>query len=233
MMVHVLSGRWPFPGEAVKTNPSNPSELIAVSEFDRHETTVKLIDDTHPFMPLIKQCLSNSPSLRPTAFEIYEQVSVVVKDNPPSYANRAIMLETIKIFRKEKEMSRIEIENLRAGMDAILTQFEKDAAILENTLLSSQLAEMHRKLSDLKKEAKQLCMNICDKEQEIDTKKKELPCREAAPITRRDSLKTEPDKKFNSVIKGLDIFTQQGVKFSSTRCATFDISIRLPACYLY
>ena len=153
-MVHALSGHWPFPGEAVKTNPSNPSELIAVSEFDRREITVKLIDDTHPFMPLIKQCLSNSPSLQPTASEIYEQVSVVVKDNPPSYANRAIMLETIQIFRKEKEMSRIEIEKLRAGMDMILTQ-------LENTLLSSQLAEMHRKTSDLKKETKQLYMHEC------------------------------------------------------------------------
>jgi hypothetical protein len=56
-------------------------------------------------MPLIKRCLSNNPSLRPTAYEIYEQVSIVAKDNPPSYANRAIMLETIQIFGKEKKVS--------------------------------------------------------------------------------------------------------------------------------
>ena len=39
----------------------------------------------------------------------------------------------MQIFRKEKEMSRIEIEKLRTGMYTILTQFERDTALSENT----------------------------------------------------------------------------------------------------
>jgi hypothetical protein len=87
MMIHVLSGCWQFPDEAVTgIDPSNPSELIAVSEFDRRESTIKLINHTHPFMLLIKWCLSNNSAVRPTTFEIYEQVSIMTKDNPPSYS---------------------------------------------------------------------------------------------------------------------------------------------------
>ena len=38
MMVHVLNGQWPFPGEAVRVNPRNPNDpndLVGVTEFDR------------------------------------------------------------------------------------------------------------------------------------------------------------------------------------------------------
>ena len=215
MMIHVLSGCWPFPGEAVRTNPKNPNELIAVSEFDRRETTVRLISDTHPLIPLIKRCLSNSLSLRPTAFEIYEQVSVVAKDNPPSFANRTIMLEIIRNFRKESERNRIKIDTLKSSMDAMIAQ--KDAAVSENTLLTSELAEKNRKMSDLKSETKQLRTNVHEMEQEIDAKKKELLCKEAALVTQCDGLKLELDE--TSVIKGLDVFTP-GIKFSSVQCAT-------------
>ena len=228
MMVHVLSGCWPFPGEAVRTNPNNPSELIAVSEFDRRETTIKLINDIHPLMPLIKQCLNNSPSLRPTVFEIYTQVSVVANDNPLSFSNRVIMLETIQTFRKQKETVRIEKEELRASMDVILTQ--RDDAVSKNTLLTSQIAEIHRQMSDLKNETEQLRMNIYEKQQEMDAKKKELLCKEAALVSRCDSLKKELDQAL--VIKDLDFFTH-GIKFSSTRCAIADVSVRVPGVCTY
>jgi hypothetical protein len=77
-------------------------------------------------------------------------------------------------------------------------------------------------MSDLKKE---IDVNVCHKECEIETKRKELLCKEAALVTQCDSIKTELDE--NSSIKGLDIFTK-GIKFSSTRCTTFDVSIKLP-----
>ena len=46
MMVHVLSGQWPFPGEAVRVNPrypNNPNDLVGVTEFDRREEYINLI----------------------------------------------------------------------------------------------------------------------------------------------------------------------------------------------
>ena len=52
--------------------------------------------------------------------------------------------------------TRIEIEELRASMDAV-----RDSAVSQNLI-----AEMHRQILDLKKVNEQLRMNVCDKEEE-------------------------------------------------------------------
>jgi hypothetical protein len=60
---------------------------------------------------------------------------------------------------------------------------------------------------------------------EIDTKK-ELLCKEVALVTQYNSVNENPS------IKGLDIFTK-GIKFSSTQCTIFDVSIKLATRCLY
>ena len=113
MMVHMLSGQWPFPGEAVRVNPrnpNNPNDLVGVTEFDRHEEYINLIGNEHPLMTLIRQCLSNSPSHRPTSSEVHQRVSVVAADHPPSFTDRVEMMERIKILGEEKERVRSERE---------------------------------------------------------------------------------------------------------------------------
>ena len=139
MMVHVLSGCWPFPGEAVRTNPSNPNDLIAVSEFDRRETSIKRIKHTHPLMSSIRQCLSNSPSLRPTASEVHQLVNTVAADNPPSFANRAEMLEKIKVLRMGKKTMKI-----------------------EKVTLSSQVEKMCKEISNLRDANEALLISRCE-----------------------------------------------------------------------
>ena len=107
MMVHVLSGQWPFPGEAVRVNPrnpNNPNDLVGVTEFDRREEYISLIGNEHPLMTLIQQCLSNSPSHRSTSSEVHQRASAVAADHPPSFTNRVEMMERIKhLVRKKKE----------------------------------------------------------------------------------------------------------------------------------
>ena len=113
MMVHVLSGQWPFPGEAVRVNPNNTNDVVGVTEFDRREEYISLIEDEHPLMTLIRRCLSNSPSHRPTSSEVHQRVSAVAADHPPSFTNRVEMMERIKTFSEEKETMRMEKEDMR------------------------------------------------------------------------------------------------------------------------
>ena len=85
---------------------------------------------------------------------------------------------------------------------------------------------MHRKILDLKKE---IDVNDCHKEHEVDTcSKKGLLCKEASLVTHDIDCSVNAEFNKNSSTKGLDIFTQ-GIKFSSTRCTAFDVSIKLPA----
>ena len=136
MMVHVLSGQWPFPGEAVRVNPrnpNNPNDLVGVTEFDRREEYINLIGNEHPLMTLIRQCLSNSPSHRPTSSEVHQRVSAVAADHPPSFTNRVEMMERIKTLSEEKERVRSERE---------IIGVEKYTVVRANERLSAQVGEL-------------------------------------------------------------------------------------------
>ena len=132
MMVHVLSGQWPFPGEAVRVNPrnpNNPNDLVGVTEFDHREEYISLIGNEHPLMTLIQQCLSNSPSHRPTSSEVHQRASAVAADHPPSFTNRVEMMERIKALSEEKERMRSDKDNTIAEKDAVI--MERDRSIIE------------------------------------------------------------------------------------------------------
>ena len=94
-MVHVLEWTVAIPGEAARLNPNNPhdpDDIIRITEFNRHEEYINLIEKQHPLMILIQRCLSNSPSHRPFSSEVHEIVSAVTAEHPPSFANRLEMI---------------------------------------------------------------------------------------------------------------------------------------------
>ena len=135
-MVHVLSGQWPFPGEAVRVNPrnpNNPNDLVGVSEFDRREEYINLIGNEHPLMTLIQGCLSNSPSYRPTSLEVHQRVSAVAADHPPSFTNRVEMMDRIKTLSVEKETFRAQKDSVIAEKDAVIMERDQSIAELKET----------------------------------------------------------------------------------------------------
>ena len=165
MLVHVLSGQWPFPGEAVRVNPRNPNDpndLVGVTEFDRREEYINKIDNQHPLMHLIQLCLSNSPSHRPTSCEVHQQVSAVSAEQPASFANRVEMLERIKALGEEKEAARMEKNNALAEKDEQIAELkrekdeqikelktERDTAIGEKKQISAELKETQSSMKRL------------------------------------------------------------------------------------
>ena len=168
-MVHVLSGQWPFPGEAVRVNPNNPNDVIGVTEFGRREEYINLIGNEHPLMTLIQECLSNSPSHRPTSSEVHQRVSAVAADHPPSFTNRVEMMERIKALSEEKERVRNErdrIKTLSEEKERVIiekdstiveknreiaeTRREKDTITRENERISAELAEIRCNISGLR-----------------------------------------------------------------------------------
>ena len=152
--MHVLSGQWPFPGEAVRVNPRNPNDpndLVGVTEFDRREEYISKIDNRHPLMHLIQLCLSNSPSHRPTSYEVQQQVSAVSAEHPASFANRVEMLERIKALGEEKEAVRMEKNNAVTEKDEQIAELrrEKDAAVREKEQVSAELEETQSSMKRL------------------------------------------------------------------------------------
>ena len=154
MMVHVLSGQWPFPGEAVRVNPRNPNDpndIVGVIEFDRREEYINLIGNEHPLMTLIQRYLSNSPSHRPTSSEVHQRVSAVAADHPPSFANRVEMMDRIKTLSQENERVLAEKDTTVAEKNREIAEIraEKDAVTREKEIISSELEEAQSTIGNL------------------------------------------------------------------------------------
>ena len=94
-------------------------------------------------MTLIQRCLSNSPSHRPTSSEVYQRVSAVAADHPPSFNNRMEMMDRIKALSEEKERVLLESDATVAEKNGEITEVrrEKDTATGENESVSAELEE--------------------------------------------------------------------------------------------
>ena len=221
MMVHVLSGQWPFPGEANivnPRNPNNPNDLVGVTEFDRREEYINKIGNQHPLMRLIHLCLSNSSSHRPTSSKVHQQVSAVAADHPPSFANRVVMLERIKVLAEEKETMRMENNNAVAEMDSAVRERERVLAELEESRCNiGRLSLSH----SIQLEGVQL--EVSDLQAQLETKSSELSSKEAL-ISRKSSIIQSLQEKLGQALgtssskDRLNVFSP-GVKLNFTECA--------------
>ena len=100
IMIHMFSGQWPEP--QVGQTQVEGGKLIPVTEAERREVFLKVIEDGHPLMDLIYMCINNDPQLRPHADEISGRVNQIALQFPASFANRLEILRQIERERREK-----------------------------------------------------------------------------------------------------------------------------------
>ena len=82
LMIHVLCGHWPFPSDLFQADPQNPSQMVGIQEVDRRKRYLQEVGETHPLMGLIRRCLHNNSSMRPTSSEALNHVSSLVPAPP-------------------------------------------------------------------------------------------------------------------------------------------------------
>ena len=166
LMIHVLSGQWPFPCEPVRVNPRNRAELLPLSEAERRNKYLQNIGNAHPLMGLILRCVSNDPERRARAAEIVQQVEHMTRQSPPTFANRVEMLQRIsadatekgslreenETFAAEYEQSRVEKEELiqqhEAEVEQVLTEVAAELNA-RNTAAQTQLRGEIQRLEQL------------------------------------------------------------------------------------
>ncbi len=166
MIIHVLSGQWPIPGEVFRPDPANPSLIVPVSEIDRRVEYLLEIDQDHHLMGLIQQCLSNTPTARPEAAEVLRQVETVTSRLPPSLENRIEMMHRIQAQSENREVailtSDIEAKNQMIQVQRIeLEAQSRDIEVLrgeiktkrgENELQRGEIESLAREVQSLKGE---------------------------------------------------------------------------------
>ena len=100
MMIHMFSGRWPEP--QVGQTRIEEGKLIPVTEAERREVFLNMIEENHPLKDFIHMCINNNPQLRPHAGEIIGRVSQIASQFPAFFANRLELLRQIERERREK-----------------------------------------------------------------------------------------------------------------------------------
>ena len=113
-----------FPGdllESTYTDPNNLEVILGRSEVERRREYIGLLEkefrdgEHHPFVQMVKQCLQNAPSRRPTTEQVLDRVRSEGEGPYEKYAELDAVRQVAmikEIIRKDKE-----VENILAAKD--------------------------------------------------------------------------------------------------------------------
>ena len=209
LTIHVFSGQWPYPTEAVKVDPRDYNRMIPQSEADRRCQLLDAIGRDHPLLKLTLSCIHNSPARRPEAVEILRQVSKAVGKFPASSRNKLELLQQVSSLKADAEKLQAEIGKLREGHVA---ELEKTKKAMQAEMLSTQVQikeaeqEKERKLEDAERchsvEVEQLKLALTDAKHTLSSSVSEL---EAEVKYKEDTLRLKQSviASKDSVIHGL------------------------------
>ena len=116
-----------FPGTLLPHNyedPRNPDHLLARSEVERRREFIQLLhrqlEEEHPLVQLVHQCLHNTPARRPSAEELLQQLEAVraqIEGGPYGQLVKVDM-EKLKMVRALREKD-TEIGHLQQQMQQL------------------------------------------------------------------------------------------------------------------
>jgi serine/threonine protein kinase len=176
LMIHMFSGRWPEP--QIGQTRIERGKLIPVTEAERREIFLKVIDNDHPLMTLIHRCINNDPQLRPHAGEIVRRISWISSQFPASFANRLEMLRQIEANREE--IRALTEEGQRK--DRIIEQRESKMSLLREEIQTKneqKFADMNKLKLSHSSEAEQLRLQVRD----LNTQSEMMKANHAAEVT--------------------------------------------------
>ena len=121
LVIHTLSGRWPFPTDLFRPDPRNPDVMVPCLELERRAEYLQDIGQTHPLMGLIRQTLSNAPNHRPETAEILRQITSIVSRIPETRQNKMEMIQQVQ-ERLQSQQTEIETKQLHIESLAVQNQ---------------------------------------------------------------------------------------------------------------
>ena len=147
LIIHTLSGRWPFPEDAFRPDPQNPDAIIPVSEVERRAEYLQEIGNDHPLMGVIQQCLSNIPARRPEAPGLLDQVNTILSALPQQFTNRVEMLQEfearMQTLTAANQSKQSEIDSMQSEIDSLIQRNQSEMN-LKQCEIESLRAEVER-----------------------------------------------------------------------------------------
>ena len=178
MMVHVLSGQWPFPSEATRVDPRNPARVIGLSEVERRTQYLNIIGrpsdegESHPLLPLIERCLNNSPNLRPNASELVERMSDASSRQPLTFSNRMDMMQRIDSIQTERETLQTRVSVLEGQVERgeVAQREQRERSERQETALTMEVGQLRLQVDSLEAEKNHISTTATTREELLHTK---------------------------------------------------------------
>ena len=167
LMTHVFCGRWPVPAEIFRANPSNPNDMTALTEVQRREEYLNDIGEAHPLMDLMRQCLSNNPTVRPDIPDILRTVKEVMPQFPRAFENKVEVLQRIQADATDKASLNAQVSNLSMQVEQRADQVRDLSTQVEQK--EDQLRTLSNEKTTLTDQVRVLSTQIERKEGELRT----------------------------------------------------------------
>ena len=163
MMIHMFSGKLPEP--QVGQIRTEHGRMIPVSEAERREVFLRAIENDHPLMDLILNCINNDPQLRPPLNKIVKRLKEM--QIPASFDNRIEVLRRVEIDEKDKRNLRDLINKggqaiEEKNQEIVALQRETECKLLEKDTEIDQVKMIH---SSEVEQLQQLVMDLSTQNQ--------------------------------------------------------------------
>ena len=163
LIIHVLCGKWPHPGVPKKYDKDG--KLVAHSEYERRSQYIEMIGDKPPMIGLIRKCLSDDPTKRPKADEIFHCVQDTASQFPRQFESILDARKHISSLTHEVQES----TEAKLNYDMLNTQFQ--CYKNEHLLLDKEL-DNERKTCSIKEKQHQLTLKLKETEYAKDLQEK-------------------------------------------------------------
>ena len=161
LVLHVVTQQYPQPAAKEQLDPADAGRTITCSEAERREQSLLELGESHALRGLVKRCLEDDASSRPTMAEVLQEVEQHAVSTPPPYAS---VLQVMQ----EVEQATILKDNL-ASLTQTLEgkQAELDAKQLEVDGLTQELEVKEKALLACKEELDAYKQTVHSKERRM------------------------------------------------------------------
>ena len=161
LVLHVVSQQYPKLTDKETQDPENVDQIITHSEVERRAQSLKDLGESHPLQGLVKRCLEDEPSSRPTTGDVLREVEQYAVSTPPPYAS-------VLQIMQEVEQTTLLKDNISALTQTIEgKQAELDAKQLEVEGLMQELAFQEKAVIACKEELDAYKQTVQSKERRI------------------------------------------------------------------
>ena len=105
LILHMHNRQLPLPAPSMTYDPQNPGVPKQLTEVERQQKYLDIIDKENPLRAIAESCLQNLPSQRPSIGTVVSELEQIHCSNPPPPANNLeIVMDNLALKEKQGQL---------------------------------------------------------------------------------------------------------------------------------